>query len=198
MKIYTRTGDKGQTSLFGGKRVSKANARVSVYGTFDELNSAIGLAIALCRDSDDKTFAQEIAWMIQIQRDLFALGSWLASPEASERAAKGEEAFEGARKNRTHIDESQITGMEKTIDRWESKLEPMKSFILPGGGLIGAQVHVARTICRRAERDAIALQETGETVPMLAIQYMNRLADALFVLARHVNRLEGINEDPWL
>ncbi|MGE3261921.1 MAG: cob(I)yrinic acid a,c-diamide adenosyltransferase [Bacteriovoracia bacterium] len=198
MKIYTRTGDKGQTSLFGGKRVSKSNGRVVVYGTFDELNSQLGLAIALCREAGDKTFAKEIDWLLQVQRDLFALGSWLASPEASKRAAKGEEAFEGARKNRTHIDETQITEMEEQIDLWEKKLEPMKSFILPGGSLVGAQVHVARTVCRRAERESIALQETGETVPMLVIQYMNRLADALFVLARHLNRLGGAKEDPWL
>ncbi|MGZ3710827.1 MAG: cob(I)yrinic acid a,c-diamide adenosyltransferase, partial [Bdellovibrionota bacterium] len=161
MKIYTRTGDKGQTSLFGGKRVSKAHGRVAVYGTFDELNSYLGLAVALCREEDDKTFAKEIAWLLRVQKDLFALGSWLASPEASQRAAKGEEAFEGARQNRTHIDEARITEIEKNIDLWESKLEPMKSFILPGGTIIGSQVHIARTICRRAEREAIALQETG-------------------------------------
>lgn len=198
MKIYTRTGDKGQTSLFGGKRVSKAHGRVAVYGTFDELNSVLGLAIAFCREEDDKTFAKEISWLLHVQKDLFALGSWLASPEASEKAAKGEEAFEGARKNRTHIDAARVEELEKDIDRWESKLESMNSFILPGGSVMGAQVHIARTICRRAERECIALQETGETVPMLVVQYMNRLADALFVLARHLNRLSEVKEDPWL
>jgi cob(I)alamin adenosyltransferase len=170
---------------------------VAVYGTFDELNSVLGLAIALCREEDPNLFTKEIDWLIHVQKDLFALGSWLASPEASERAAKGEEAFEGARKNRTHVDGTRVAEIEKDIDRWEAKLTPMKSFILPGGAKLGAQMHVARTVCRRAEREAIALQETGETVPLLVIQYMNRLADALFVLARHLNRLCGAEEDAW-
>ena len=195
MKIYTRTGDKGQTSLFGGERVSKTNGRVAAYGTFDELNSCLGMCVALCRK--DKMFDQEILWLLQVQKDLFALGSWLASKDASERAARGEEAFEGARKNRTHVDEARVTEMESQIDNWEKHLAPMKSFILPGGGLTGSQVHFARTICRRAEREVIALGESGEVVPELVVQYMNRLADALFVLARFINHRVGVHEDPW-
>jgi cob(I)alamin adenosyltransferase len=197
MKIYTRTGDKGQTSLFGGERVSKANERVCVYGTFDELNSTIGLCIAEARESA-ADFSDEISWMLHVQRDLFALGSWLASRDASEKAARGEEAFAGARQNRTHVDESRVEELEKKIDEWESQLTPMKSFILPGGCVVAAQAHCARTICRRAEREAIALAEKGETVPPLVIQYMNRLADALFVFARHLNHRSGVKEDPWI
>jgi len=196
MKIYTRTGDKGQTGLFGGERVSKTHGRVSAYGTLDELNSHLGICISLCRK--ERGLEEETRWMLQVQKDLFALGSWLASKDASERAAKGEEAFEGARQNRTHVDEARVLELEAQIDLWEKHLEPMKSFILPGGTMLGSHMHVARTICRRGERDVIALSESGETVPALAIQYLNRLADALFVLARHLNHRGGVHEDPWI
>lgn len=198
MKIYTRTGDKGQTSLFGGERVSKTHGRVAAYGTLDELNSALGLAVALSRKEIDERYDDEVEWMLRVQRDLFALGAWLASKEASERAARGEEAFTGARQNRTHVDEARIAELENSIDAWEEKLEPMKSFLLPGGTPLAAQVHVARTICRRAERDVIALGESGEVVPELLVQYLNRLADALFVLARYLNKKGAMKEDPWL
>jgi cob(I)alamin adenosyltransferase len=195
MKIYTRTGDKGQTSLFGGARVSKTNSRVATYGCLDELNSQLGVCVTLCRAQTQ--FTEETLWLLQVQKDLFALGSWLASPEASERAARGEEAFVGARQNRTHIDDSRVTELEEQIDRWDAHLEPMKSFILPGGSVCGAQMHVARTLCRRAERETIALSEGGEIVPLLVITYLNRLADALFTLARHLNHRLGNHEDPW-
>jgi cob(I)alamin adenosyltransferase len=175
--------------------VSKAHGRVGAYGTLDELNSHLGLCIALLRK--EKQFAEEIRWLLEVQRDLFALGSWLASKEASERAAKGEEAFAGARQNRTHVDEARVAEIETRIDQWETHLAPMKSFILPGGAHCGAETHIARTICRRAEREVIALAETGETVPELVVQYLNRLADALFVLARFVNHRCLIHEDPW-
>jgi cob(I)alamin adenosyltransferase len=182
MKVYTRTGDKGQTSLFGGERVSKTHARVMAYGSLDELNSFLGLCVATCR----------------VQRDLFALGSWLASREASERVVRGEEAYTGARQNRTHVDENRITEIENQIDAWEVNLEPMKSFVLPGGSLAASQAQVARAYCRRAERETIALRDHEEVVPELVIQYLNRLADALFVFARHLNRLALVKEDPWI
>ncbi len=196
MKIYTRGGDKGQTSLYGGERVSKAHGRVEAYGTLDELNSALGVCIAFCREQNKLELDDEIDWLLQVQRDLFALGSWLASKEASERAARGEEAFAGARQARTHVDSDRILKIEEQIDAWEKELEPMKAFLLPGGSRLGAEMHLARTICRRAERLVIALGET-EVVPPLVVQYLNRLADALFVLARHLNRLGGVKEDPW-
>lgn len=198
MKVYTRTGDKGQTSLFGGERVSKTHARVMAYGSLDELNSFLGLCVATCRAPGAGSLAAEIEWLLRVQRDLFALGSWLASKEASERAARGEEAFAGARQNRTHVDDSRITELEEQIDAWEASLEPMKSFVLPGGSLPASQAHVARALCRRAERETILLRDHGETVPELVIQYLNRLADALFVFARHLNRLAGVKEDPWI
>ncbi len=195
MKIYTRTGDKGQTSLFGGERVSKAHGRVEAYGTLDELNSCLGLCAAHCATISG--FEAESAWLEQVQRDLFALGSWLASKDASSRAARGEEAFPGARANRTHVEESRVTELEKNIDEWEAMLAPMKSFILPGGSVLGSTTHLARTICRRAERQVILLGESGEVVPALVLQYLNRLADALFVFARHLNRRAGLAERPW-
>lgn len=195
MKIYTRTGDKGQTGLYGGERVSKAHGRVSAYGTLDEVNSSLGLCISLCRK--ERGIEEETRWLLQVQKDLFALGSWLASKDASERASRGEEAFPGARQNRTHVDESRVLEIEQQIDAWEKHLQPMNSFILPGGTLLGGHVHLARTICRRAEREVIALSESGEIVPPLVVQYLNRLADALFVLARYLNHRGGIHEDPW-
>jgi cob(I)alamin adenosyltransferase len=175
------------------------------YGTLDELNSSLGLCVAACRAAGlpengspgSGSFANEIDWLLQVQRDLFALGSWLASKEASERVSRGEEAFPGARQNRTHIDDGRIAQLEKDIDRWEAGLPAMTSFILPGGSLPGAELHMARTICRRAERETLLLVESGEVVPELAIRYLNRLADALFVLARHVNHQAGAPEDPW-
>ncbi|RYZ96181.1 MAG: cob(I)yrinic acid a,c-diamide adenosyltransferase [Proteobacteria bacterium] len=188
MKVYTRTGDKGQTSLFGGERVSKTHARVMAYGSLDELNSFLGLCVATCRLPGGPALAEEIEWLLHVQRDLFALGAWLASREASERVVRGEEAFAGARQNRTHVDEARILEIENQIDAWEAKLEPMKSFVLPGGSLAASQAQVARAYCRRAERETIALR----------IQYLNRLADALFVFARHLNRIAAVKEDPWI
>lgn len=196
MKIYTRTGDKGQTGLFGGERVSKAHGRVQAYGTLDELNSCLGICVHLCRK--ERGHDEETRWLLEVQKDLFALGSWLASTDASVRASRGEEAFPGARANRTHVDDTKIKDMEDRIDFWESHLPEMKSFILPGGTLLGSHMHLARTICRRAERDAVALHETGEVVPPLVITYLNRLADALFMLARYLNHRGGVHEDPWL
>lgn len=196
MKIYTRTGDKGQTGLFGGERVSKTHGRVAAYGTIDELNSYLGLCVSLCR-KEKIGLEEETRWLSQVQKDLFALGSWLASKDASLRASKGEEPFAGSRQERTHVDENRVIEMENQIDAWEKHLQPMTSFILPGGTVLGGHMHLARTVCRRAERDVIALSESGETVPALVIQYLNRLADALFVLARYLNHRGGVHEDPW-
>jgi cob(I)alamin adenosyltransferase len=201
MKIYTRTGDKGQTSLFGGERVSKAHGRVSAYGTLDELNSSIGLCIAICREADSSSTSyahgDDVEWLLGVQRDIFAISSWLASKDASERVERGEEAFTGARQGRTHVSDERIERIERDIDRWEQGLKPMKSFLLPGGAPTAAHAHMARTLCRRAERETIALREAGEVVPELAIRYLNRLADALFVFARHLNHKAGVKEDPW-
>ena len=195
MKIYTRTGDKGQTSLFSGARVSKNHGRVNAYGTLDELNSYLGICLSLSKK--DSKLASVSDWIENTQRNLFALGSWLASPEACANLARGMDAFPGARSSRTTLNDATIEALEKTIDEWESALQPMQSFILPGGHEIAAHVHFARTLCRRAERCGVELQESGELVPELAIRYLNRLADALFVLARFINHTLATEETPW-
>jgi len=166
-KIYTRTGDKGQTGLVGGRRVSKDSPRIWAIGTVDELNAAIGLARAF--KPDKKTDAI----LAGIQNDLFDLGAELAGAPA-------------------RVQQSRIDALEKLMDERNAKLGPLREFILPGGTLVGAQLHVARTICRRAERFCVRLKPDG-----LAIPYLNRLGDALFVLARWANRKAGKNETFW-
>jgi cob(I)alamin adenosyltransferase len=171
-KVYTRTGDTGQTSLVGGKRVSKASLRVDAYGDVDELNSVIGLARAQGRD-------QEIdAVLSVIQNDLFTLGADLASPADIEVP---------------RIDESFVKTLEDYSDHYLAQVEPLKEFILPGGSEAGATLHVARTVARRAERRVVQLSE-GEELNAQTIVYLNRLSDLLFILARVVNRREGIPE----
>lgn len=191
MKIYTRTGDSGETSLFGGARVLKSDLRVATYGTVDELNSFLGFCVANCKDQACAT------WLLDVQRDLFALGSWLSSPLACQNIVNGKDPFTGERRERTTLTDERIVAIENQIDQWEAKLTPMKSFILPGGGLCGSSLHYARSICRRVERECIALRESGELVPDYTIRYFNRLADALFVLARFVNHNEAQAEIPW-
>jgi cob(I)alamin adenosyltransferase len=191
MKIYTRTGDSGETSLFGGDRVSKNHLRVATYGTVDEFNSTIGLAVAFCTDPNIKN------WLETVQKDLFALGSWLASREASQNIIDGKDPFTGERKERTTLTDSHILQMESQIDLWEKELTPMRAFILPGGGNFGAFLHLARAIGRRAEREVVGLRDSGEPVPEYVIRYLNRLADALFVLARFANHRDGKPETIW-
>jgi len=195
MKIYTRTGDKGQTSLFGGERVLKNNKRVTTYGTIDELNSLLGWNTAEL--TDKKELSPLCTWIENVQKDLFAIGAWIASPKACENLAAGKPAYEGNKKDRTNLNEARIKQIEEDIDNWEKSLEPMTAFILPGGSKAGASLHYTRTICRRAERDLVALRESGELVPDFSIQYLNRLADALFVLARYVNHAERKKETFW-
>ena len=164
-KIYTRTGDKGTTGLVGGQRVSKDSPRVWAYGTVDELNAAIGLARAF--KPDKKTDAI----LAGIQNDLFDLGAELAG-------APG------------HVRQSHIAALEKLMDACNAKLGPLREFILPGGNPVSAQLHVARTVCRRAERFCVRLKPGG-----LAVPYLNRLGDALFVLTRWTNR--GQRNEFW-
>jgi cob(I)alamin adenosyltransferase len=171
-KVYTRAGDKGQTSLVGGKRVSKASLRVDAYGDVDELNSVIGLARARLRD-------QEIDEALSaIQNDLFTLGADLASPADVEVP---------------RIDESFVKTLEDYSDHYLAQLEPLKEFILPGGSEAGATLHVARTVARRAERRAVELSESEE-LNEHTIVYLNRLSDLLFILARAVNHRAGERE----
>ena len=180
MKIYTRTGDEGQTGLFGGGRVSKTHPRVEAYGDVDELNAAIGLARAI----EMMPRIDEV--LVPIQRDLFSLGALLATPDRDRMKKQLEKA---------RIDDARIEELEHAIDEGDDELEPLKSFIVPGGTPKAAALHVARTVCRRAERRVIAL--TDEEIPPVVIVYLNRLSDLLFTLARVANRRAGAGEVHW-
>jgi len=181
LKIYTKTGDDGDTGLFGGGRVGKDHPRVTAYGEVDELNAVIGWA----RSTEMMPRIDEV--LAPVQRDLFALGALLATPDAE----KMSEQLEKAR-----ISDARIAQMEQAIDDGEQELEPLKAFILPGGTAKAAALHVARTVCRRAERAVIALQRDTE-VPPIVVVYLNRLSDLLFVLARVANRRAGAGEVTW-
>ena len=183
MKIYTKTGDAGDTGLFGGGRVSKSHPRVEAYGEVDELNATIGLA----RSIEIMPRIDEV--LAPIQRDLFAIGALLATPDRD----KMRQHLEKAR-----VDEERVAELEHAIDDGDRELEPLKSFILPGGTPKAAALHVARTVCRRAERRVVELQELHETeVPPLVVIYLNRLSDLLFTLARLANRRAGAGEVTW-
>lgn len=185
MKIYTKTGDTGMTSLASGERVPKHHVRVELYGTIDELNSALGLAIALLGDPAGKEDLLHFAHELQEQQSLlFDLGSELAGY----RPASGAGA----------IVEGDILSLESSIDRMSSHLAPLRSFILPGGTASAAQLHVARTICRRAERQMTALRETQpDAVQEQALVYINRMSDYLFASARYANHMGGIADKAW-
>ncbi len=179
MKIYTKTGDTGETSFFDNTRVSKADPRVDAYGEVDELNACLGAARA-AGPGDDVGAALEA-----IQQDLFALGSRLADPAG--RVA--------ARVTKATVTAAAVERLEQLIDHLEGELPPLRKFILPGGSLAGALLHVSRTVCRRAERRVIALG-AGAVDPLLVV-YLNRLSDLLFVMARAVNHRVGMPETEW-
>jgi cob(I)alamin adenosyltransferase len=181
MKIYTKTGDKGETGLFGGGRVSKSHPRVEAYGDIDELNAVIGLA----RSIEMMPRIDEV--LAPVQRDLFSLGALLATPNHD----KVKQQLEKAR-----LDESRVMELERAIDDGEAELEPLTAFILPGGTPKSAALHVARTVCRRAERKVISLGSEVD-VPPVVVKYLNRLSDLLFVLARVANRRAGAPEVIW-
>jgi cob(I)alamin adenosyltransferase len=180
LKIYTRRGDRGETDLFAGGRVRKDHPRVEAYGAVDELNSALGLAAAHCDGNDVQALCREI------QARLFDLGAYLAAPDAKRREKSGIEPPL----------EADITALEQAIDRFEAELEPLKRFVLPGGTLAAAAFHLARTVCRRAERASVALDAADELAPE-ALGYLNRLSDLLFVLARLSNRRAGTVDVEW-
>jgi len=178
MKIYTKTGDKGKTSLFGGKRVPKYDLRIEAYGTVDELNSYVGLV------RDQKIDEVSFNTLIEIQDRLFTLGSILAV-EPGNKKVKVPSLFE-----------EDVLFLEKEIDRMNEKLPEMKSFVLPGGHTTVSYCHIARCVCRRAERLVIQLDEE-EGVNELTFKYLNRLSDYLFVLARQLTIDLNANEIPW-
>lgn len=179
MRIYTKTGDEGETSFFDNSRVSKADARVDAYGEVDELNACLGAARAAGTDDDLSAVLETI------QRELFAIGATLADPSA--RIAK--------RVTKAAVGASQIERLEATIDRLEEELAPLTRFILPGGATAGAMLHLARTVCRRAERRVVGLG--SEAVEPIVIVYLNRLSDLLFVMARAANHRAGVPETEW-
>ena len=185
MKIYTKTGDSGETGLYGGVRVSKAHARVAAYGDVDETNAALGVA----RASLDTATSSDLGAMLErIQRDLFALGSRLADPghRIADRVAKAV------------VSADDIARLEGWIDALEAELPPLRRFILAGGAPSGAALHLARTMCRRAERTMVELRagEADAFEPELLV-YVNRLSDLLFVMARAANQRAGTPEIEW-
>lgn len=181
MKIYTKTGDAGQTGLFGGGRVSKDDPRVEAYGDVDELNAVLGFA----RAADMMPRIDEV--LVPIQRDLFSIGALLSTPDLEkmhDHLAKAQ------------VDETRINELERAIDACEKELETLRAFIVPGGTPKAAALHVARTVCRRAERRVIHLQRDVE-IPQIVVVYLNRLSDLLFTLARVANMRAGAGEVTW-
>lgn len=183
MKVYTRSGDEGRTGLFGGQRVAKHHPRVEAYGTVDELNAVLGLAIeALPAEAADLQHQ-----LRAIQSRLFDLGADLAAPDDGRAGAwvrRAEAAWS--------------TQLEAQIDSMEEGLVPLTGFILPGGSPAAAWLHLARTVCRRAERRAVEAQTAGEDLNPAALVYLNRLSDWLFVAARQANARQGVGDRPWL
>lgn len=177
MKIYTKRGDSGETSLFGGDRVSKSSERIEAYGTVDELNSFVGLAASY--DLSEK--GTEL--LRKVQELLFALGADLATPPSAKTRIE-------------RVAEDDIQFLEDAIDEMEEDLEPLKNFILPGGSQAGATLHTARTICRRAERAAVACHKVDK-ISDTCIKFLNRLSDFFFVIARYENKQAGIREETW-
>lgn len=179
MKIYTKTGDDGTTGLVGGSRVSKSDARIEAYGTLDELNALIGWAAVTAR------------WVLveqlrRVQGELFVIGSHLATPEGSRKGA-----------SLPPLTQDMVRRMEAEIDKSEAKLPPLTNFILPGGSETAARLHVARTVCRRAERLVVGWTVEHPNRP-LVVEYLNRLSDWLFVMARRANQEERLEDIPWI
>lgn len=179
-KIYTKTGDKGSTSLIGGVRVPKSHIRIEAYGTVDELNSYLGMV-------NDMAQNHKISeWLREIQDRLFTVGSVLATTPDKEVKMKLPDV---------HTED--VQWLEQRIDEMNETLPEMRSFIIPGGNLAASTCHVTRCICRRAERICVAMQEQQEYIPGLIVQYLNRLSDFLFVLARYIGHINGAQELPW-
>ena len=185
-RVYTRTGDKGDTALVGGKRVLKDSPRIEAYGTIDELNAVIGLARVF--NAERLTKGKDSRWLDEVlrrlQNELFDLGSELATPEDA--------AYEGMHR----VGAAEVTGLERLMDQCQKTLPPLKSFVLPGGGRVGGFLHQARTVCRRAERRILALSRV-EPSSEWPLKYVNRLSDLLFVLSRWVGKRLGETEYLW-
>ncbi len=178
MKIYTKTGDSGETALFGGQRVAKDAQRIEAYGAVDELNAFLGLAVRHCTSPDLKSR------LLRVQGELFQVGADLATP------------LDAKTSYITRLDADPARRLEAEIDEWQELLPPLTSFILQGGSQPGAALHIARTVCRRAERRTVSLAR-AEPINEAVIVYLNRLSDWLFVLARLVNHRQNVPETPW-
>lgn len=179
-KIYTKTGDKGSTSLIGGVRVPKNHIRIESYGTVDELNSVLGMVNDICGNE------KITGWIREVQDRLFTVGSVLATNPDKEVKMKLPD-----------VHEEDVQWLEQRIDEMNEALPEMRSFILPGGNLASSTCHVARCVCRRAERLCVTMQETHEYIPELIVKYLNRLSDFLFVLARYISHINNAAEIPW-
>lgn len=179
-KIYTKTGDKGSTSLIGGVRVPKNHIRIESYGTVDELNSYLGMV----RDMAQNTLVTE--WLHEIQDRLFTIGSVLATDPGKEVKMKLPD-----------LHDNDVIWLEQKIDEMNESLPEMRSFILPGGQLAASTAHVARCVCRRAERICVGMQQQDEVIPEIIVRYLNRLSDFLFVLARYIAHINGVEDTPW-
>ena len=186
MKIYTKTGDRGDTGLFGGGRVPKDHVRVDAYGEVDELNSTLGVVIVHLQEAGETALADGLR---QVQADLFTIGANLATPAPED----------GGRENPyiPALDPARAATLEGWIDAADAELEPLKSFILPGGAPAAAALHLARTVCRRAERRVVTLSREVTVDPAVVI-YLNRLSDLLFTLARLANHRAGVEDVPWV
>ncbi len=178
MKIYTKTGDAGDTALFGGQRLPKDDSRIEAYGTVDELNAHLGLIVRHCDSPDLKSR------LLRVQGELLQVGADLATP------------LDAKTSYITRLEAAPIARLEAEIDEWDAILPPLTNFILPGGSQPGAELHIARTICRRAERRAVSLARAEVITPNVII-YLNRLSDWLFVLARLVNHRQNVPEIAW-
>jgi cob(I)alamin adenosyltransferase len=179
-KIYTKTGDKGSTSLIGGTKVPKSSLRIEAYGTVDELSSWIGLCKDLLTDETAQKLLQEI------QDRLFTMNASLACDPVKEPKLRIPD-----------LKDEDVTLLEKEMDRMNESIPPMKSFILPGGHPVLSQLHITRCVCRRAERCCVRLEQEHEEVEQIVIKYLNRLSDYLFVLARYTGHQMGVEEIPW-
>lgn len=185
-RIYTKRGDKGETSLAGGQRVPKDSARIEAYGTVDELNAFTGLAVVSCEEmvARDPRMGLLLVILRRVQHELFNLGSILATLP------------EDVHPKQARITSAEVSQLEREIDAMNEELPSLRSFVLPGGTRLNAELHVTRTVCRRAERLLIALART-EAIPPEAVQYLNRLSDAMFVWSRWVNHTAGVAEILW-
>lgn len=184
-RVYTRTGDQGETALVGGTRVPKDSLRIEAYGTVDELNAAVGLARAFNQEAPATAARDRLEVILQrIQNELFDLGSELATPP---------DAF---REGMFRVGDSEIAALERLMDDCEQDLEPLNSFVLPGGGRVSAFLHQCRTVCRRAERIVLRLQR-DEAIGSGPLRYLNRLSDLFFVLSRWIGKHDGEREFLW-